>query len=328
MAEGTHPDSSMVEARNTAFLDLPDALAGDLAQDNTLDPYLAAHIALLAESLINQSSESRHPEGLVRAAVEAHEWCVVLAVVAEMQRTRVFNANSGILRGFRSSLGRLARVVREFAYSLSAPQRAYAADLMTHYRNSTLAFSWMPYCQGDQEFRIVDPLFPDEKENAVMEKLAEQVAREFVGVEGVSVDAVRAVVKRIASAILERGYSAFANDIAMPGLFEGLDMDARGLPINVIPGDRSGQCAPLLVAVAQAGRRAGMSKIIPQVRKHLIDCGRITNAVIIVSDEWKPGILSNSLGDLMSHVTQGKRIVFLLAPQPGNGIVHMPISLI
>jgi hypothetical protein len=38
--------------------------------------------------------------------------------------------------------------------------------------------------------------------------------------------------------------------------------------------------------------------------------------------------LGDSLGDLKSHVASGKKIVFLLAPQPGSSVIHMPISLL
>jgi len=198
---------------------------------------------------------------------------------------------------------------------------------MTNYRNATLAFSWMPYCQGDPESDIEDPLFPNRKEMAMIREFAERVAREFEGVEGVRPAAVRSVIERIAEVILQRGYAEFADDIASPGLFTDHDLGGEGLPINVIPGDHFGQCAPLLVAVARSGRSTGLNKIIPRVRQHLIDCGRITNAVIIVTDEWKPGILGDSLGDLKSQVATGKKIVFLLSPQPGNSVIHMPVAL-
>lgn len=304
-----------------------DALADELSQDPSLDPYLAEHVEMLAESLIGPSPDSRYAGGLVRSTVETHEWCVLLSVLADPQRDPLFIGRRATFPSFRKSLRRLARSVGEFALSLSETQRTQAAELMTNYRNATLAFSWMPYCQGDPESNIEDPLFPDQKEMAMSRELAARIARDCEGVEGVPVAALQAVVERIAGAILQRGYREFADDIASPGLFADRDLDGTGIPINVIPGDHSGQCAPLLVAVAQAGRTKGLVKIIPLVRRHLIDCDRITKVVIIVSDEWKPGILGDSLGDLKSHVAKGKKIIFLLAPQPGTSVVHMPISL-
>jgi hypothetical protein len=327
MKEGPRAASTNGETDQTPRRRPADTLATALAEDKTLDPYLADHVGLLAKSLINPSPDSRSAGGLVRAAVEAHEWCVLLAVLNDVQRQTVYRVARTTLTGFRDSVGALSRSVREFGFSLSPGEHAYAAELLTNYRNSTLAFSWMPYCQGDSDSDIQDPLFPTNRELAVIREFAERVSKEFEGIDGLRNSSVRAVIERIAEAILQGGYSQFADSIASPGLFASQDLAAPGLPINVIPGGHSGQCAPLLVAVAKAGRKSGLSKIIPKVRKHLLDCEGFTQAVIIVSDEWKPGILGDSLGDLKSHVAKGKKIVFLLAPQPGSGIVHMPISL-
>ena len=302
-------------------------LAGDLAQDALLDPWLAGHVELLARSLSNGATESRHPGGLVRAAVETHEWCVLIALLEEQHRFYPSTVAAPSLSRLRKSLGSLARATREFGYSLSGPQLAYATELMTHYRNATLAFSWMPYCQGDREFGIEDPLFPDEKEKAVNKQLVDLVARELEGVPKLPAGLVRRIVERIADAILQRGFDAFADDIFMPGALGEVEGDEGGALFSVIPGDGPGKCAPLLIAVAHAGGREGMSKILPKVRKHLIDCDPNPRAVIIVSDEWNPKILGDSLGDLKSHAAKGKKFVFILAPQPGRGLVQMPISL-
>jgi len=329
MVFGPRPSASNIAVEQNPSRHRNDALAEELAHDTGLDPYLAEHVELLANSLIGPSPDSRYAGGLVRAAVETHEWCVLLSVLADMQREPTAIA-SRPLPGFRKSLGILARSVREFALSLSDTQRAHANELMTNYRNSTLAFSWMPYCQGDPNFDIEDPLFPGQKEMTMIRELADRVAGECKGIEGVPVVAIRSVVEKIAEAILQRGYPEFAADIASLGLFADRDRDLGGivLPINVIPHDHRSECgcAPLLVAVARSGGKTSLKKIIPMVRKHLIDC-EITNAVIIVTDEWNPGILGDSLGDLKSQVAKGKKIIFLFAPQPGSDVVYLPISL-
>lgn len=327
MAEGPRTAFTNGKTDPTPSRRPADTLASALAEDENLDPYLADHVRLLAKSLINPSPDSRSAGGLVRAAVEAHEWCVLLAVLNDVQRQMFYRVARTALPGFRDSVRALSRSVREFGFSLPPGEHAYAAELLTNYRNSTLAFSWMPYCQGDSDSDIEDPLFPNKREMDVIREFADRVAKEFEGIDGLRNSAVRAVIERVAEAILQRGYSQFVDSIASPGLFAGDDLAVTGMPINVIPGDHSGGCAPLLVAIAKAGRNSGLSKIIPRVRKHLLDCSQVTQAVIIVSDEWKPGILGDSLGDLKSHVAKGKKIVFLLAPQPGSGIVHMPISL-
>ena len=162
----------------------------------------------------------------------------------------------------------------------------------------------------------------------MIRELADRVAGECNEIEGVPVVAIRSVVEKIAEAIHQRGYPEFAGDIASLGLFADRDLGGIGQPINVIPGDHRSECgcASLLVAVARSGGKTSLKKIIPMVRKHLIDC-EITNAVIIVTDEWNPGILGDSLGDLKSQVAKGKKIIFLFVPQPGSDVVYLPISL-
>jgi hypothetical protein len=322
--EGPRTSSRVRAAEPTPPRRRPDLLAQELVQDRALDPYLADHVGRLAKSLINLSVEVRRAGGLVRAAVETHEWCVLLSVLKEAQREEAMRAP---LPDFSKSVGVLARSVREFAFSLPEKERAYAAELLTNYRNSTLAFSWMPYCQGDPDSDIDDPLFPNKREKDVIREFAERVAHEFEGIEGVRVAAARSIIERIAEAILQRGYSKFADGIASSGLFSADGLGTQGLPINVIPGGDSGECAPLLVAVAKAGRKSSLTQVIPRVRHHLTKCNGITNGVIIVTDEWRPGILGDTLTDLRLRVAEGKKIIFLLVPQPGTGIVHIPIAL-
>jgi hypothetical protein len=327
MATGLQPGVSS-NAQDRAQRQRPgDALAQDIAGDPSLDSLLAGHVELLAKSLVVAPPDTRHAGALVRATLETHEWCVTLAVLAEVQTASMLAGPRRALPVLRSSLRMLAGSVRELGFFLSNSQRSYAEELLTNYRNVTLAFSWMRYCQWAADSDIEDPLFPNGKEMAVIRELAENVSREFKGVEGLQPAAVRSVVERIAEAILQRGYREFAEDVASPGLFADHEWSGNYMPLNVIPGSEPGQCAPLLVAVAQAGKKTSLSKIIPKVRRHLIDCDPITKAVIIVTNEWKPGILGDSLDDLKSHVAKGKRIVFLLAPQPGNSIIHMPIAL-
>lgn len=327
MATGLQPSPPSNAEDRTQRRRPDDALAQDISRDPSLDPLLAGHVEILARSLMAAPPDARRAGGLVRATLEAHEWCVTLAVLANVQRASMLAGPSRALPVLGNSLRTLTGSVREMGFFLSESQRSSAADLLTNYRNATLAFSWMPYCQWDSDSDIEDPLFPNRQEMAVIRELAEKVTREFEGIEGVRPAAVRSLVERIAEAVLQRGYKEFAHDIASPGLFGDLVLGSNALPINVIPGTEPGQCAPLLVAVAQAGKKTSLSKIIPKIRRHLIDCDPITKAVIIVTDEWRPEILGDSIDDLKSHVAKGKRIVFLLSPQPGSSIIHMPITL-
>lgn len=96
---------------------------------------------------------------------------------------------------------------------------------------------------------------------------------------------------------------------------------------TVSPGHGGGQCAPVLLARAHGGGKTGLKQLIPRVRQHLTQCGTITKAVVVVTDEWSSGVLGDSLVDIKIRASLGTTFVFLLAPQPGTGLLHLPISL-
>ena len=82
--------------------------------------------------------------------------------------------------------------------------------------------------------------------------------------------------------------------------------------INVIPvrEGAAGQCQEILVAIARGGKRrhVGLKDVLRQVRAHLVRCGDSrcppngpTHAVILITDTWDPGIISESMEDFRAH---------------------------
>ena len=160
-------------------------------------------------------------------------------------------------------------------------------------------------------------------------ELVERIVREFKGTSGVIAESVRSVVERLGVAVAEQGYERFFDDILVSASHGEAGLWGDDTHVNVIPGGGAGKCAPLLLACACGGGKTGLKKLMPRVRHHLTKCEGITRSVIVVTDEWSTGILGDTLEDLRIRVAQGRvQVVFLLAPQPGSALVHMPIELL
>jgi hypothetical protein len=232
------------------------------------------------------------------------------------------------LSGSRRSLSAFCSAVNESWKSLTYVQRGYVQQSLRHYRWSKRALSWMPYCQGIPRYDIIDPLFSGFGDTMEIRELVERVVREFDGTNGAIVDSVRTVVGRLGISVAEQGYENVYNDMLISATHGEAGLWGDDEHVNVIPGGRAGRCAPLLLACACGGGKKGLKQLMPHVRQHLTKCEGTTRGVVVVTDEWSPGILGDSLEDLRIRVAQGRaKIVFLLAPQPGSALVHMPIEL-
>ncbi|MCF7989100.1 MAG: hypothetical protein K9M02_01520 [Thiohalocapsa sp.] len=92
--------------------------------------------------------------------------------------------------------------------------------------------------------------------------------------------------------------------------------------INIIPSwsDATGECREILVAIARGPRRrrVGLKDVLREVRAHLVRCGDSrcrpngpTRAVVLITDTWDPGIISESIGDFRAHVSSAVPKVFV-----------------
>ncbi len=84
-------------------------------------------------------------------------------------------------------------------------------------------------------------------------------------------------------------------------LLPGLGDDGS---IVVIPGDGSGRCTPIVLAIAKGrdGRsRYGLPNVMREVRAHLIHCFEIAEVVILLTDRWDPDLMKESEGDFSAY---------------------------
>jgi hypothetical protein len=93
----------------------------------------------------------------------------------------------------------------------------------------------------------------------------------------------------------------------LPGMSDGGGM-------VVIPGDGSGRCAPIALAIAggRDGRsRYGLPRVMREVRAYLIHCFEIAEVVILLTDVWDPKLMKESEGDFIAHASRpsGRKVL-------------------
>ena len=83
-------------------------------------------------------------------------------------------------------------------------------------------------------------------------------------------------------------------------------------PISVIPGKQKAFCTTYTLAFAAEAaskRPYGFSNVMREVRATLIDCERITRAVVLLTDVWSPRLIDEHLRDIRAHERQGRFVV-------------------
>jgi len=305
------------------------SIAHGLGKDSAFDRLVAEHIMHLAQGVSDSESIAEAHDALVNATIEAHQFCAMFIAMDELRDRDNRDVRGVALPESRRSLAAFCSTVHKSLRSLGYVDRGYVQQSLRYYRRSKLALSRMPYCQGIPRFDIIDPLFSSLEDTMNIRELVERVVREFKGTNDAIAESVRAVVERLGSAVAEQGYEHVYDDMLISASHGGAGLWGNDAHFNVIPGSGTGKCAPLLVACACGGGKKGLKHLMPRVRQHLTKCEGITRGVIVVTDEWSSGILGDSLEDLRIRVAQGRvQVVFLLAPQPGAALVHMPVELL
>lgn len=305
------------------------SIAKVCGEDSAFDRLVAEHIMQLAQAVSDSESSTENHDALVRATIEAHQFCVMFVAMDERSDQGSNDVHNAVLPDSRRSLLAFCSAVHKSLLSLSYVQRGYVQQSLRHYRCVKRALSWMPFCQGIPNHDIIDPLFSGFEDTMDIRGLVERVVSEFQNANGSLAESVRTIVERLGIAVAEQGYEHVYDDMVVSANHGGAGLWARDAHVNTIPGSGAGKCAPLLLACACGGGKKGLKQLMPRVRQHLTKCEEITRGVIIVTDEWSSGILGDSLEDLRIRVAQGRvQVVFLLAPQPGSALVHMPIELL
>ena len=85
-----------------------------------------------------------------------------------------------------------------------------------------------------------------------------------------------------------------------------------GESISVIPGEHKGACTRVVLALAQGSSiksPAGFPRVMRAVRGSLIDCERITQVVVLLSDVWTPKLVEERLLDVRAHARNGRFVI-------------------
>ena len=123
-------------------------------------------------------------------------------------------------------------------------------------------------------------------------------------------DAAAAIVDRLEGYLAETTYDRLLDQIARRE--GGLAHPAgTGDLINVIPGDQKAACTQVALAMATGTSvgRYGFPGIMRSVREYMIDCERITNLVVLLTDTWGPRQIEEHLRDVYAHARQGRYVV-------------------
>jgi len=94
--------------------------------------------------------------------------------------------------------------------------------------------------------------------------------------------------------------------------------------INVIPGQHRLACTRITLAVSTGASPTGslgFQSVMRAVREHMIDCERMTKAVILLTDTWNPRFIEEHIRDIHAHSRHGRFIVPHLVT--GNRILRV-----
>ena len=99
---------------------------------------------------------------------------------------------------------------------------------------------------------------------------------------------------------------------------------SEGDTINVIPDQQRLACTRLTLAVstgASPTSSLGFQSVMRAVREHMIDCERMTKAVILLTDAWNPRHIEEHIRDIHAHSRHGRFVVPHLVT--GNRILRV-----
>jgi hypothetical protein len=200
---------------------------------------------------------------------------------------------------------------------------------LRHYQQANLLASWL----------LADtPLMRDRPQSALLyalnrEQIVHPTIEDFARRLQIGEDdrrSVNQILHRVTDAIAQFGYASFVEDVTS-GEFLGGESSAVGSDaINIIPNKNMEKCCTTLLAVSRGiekRSRLSFSKVMVQVKAHLIECADNTRVVIFLCDHWSPTMLDDNLDELRAHHRRGARFLFLLAGMPDRGVAPLSVDL-
>ena len=122
---------------------------------------------------------------------------------------------------------------------------------------------------------------------------------------------VSSLVERIECLLSEASYDRVVDRIIRRDGVIGHHSEG-GAVINVIPGTQKVACTRLTLAMStgiSVSSSLGFPCVMRSVREYLIDCEKISKAVVLLTDTWSPRHVEEHIGDIRAHARHGRFVV-------------------
>ena len=119
------------------------------------------------------------------------------------------------------------------------------------------------------------------------------------------------LVHRLQNRLDEGTYRELVDDLVRREGISHLSLSG-GDTINVIPGQQRLACTRITLAVSTGASPTGplgFQSVMRAVREHMIDCERMTKAVILLTDTWSPRHIDEHIRDIHAHSRHGRFVV-------------------
>ena len=128
---------------------------------------------------------------------------------------------------------------------------------------------------------------------------------------------VEKLLHRIFDALEHFGFDQLAEEITANGGQLGSSSCVGSSSVTVIPGGEGQACSQIVLAVGRTGREyvnteLGIIRVMRSLRRHLLECGPMTEVVIIMTDRRRQqGWEKENRDDLNWHQKQGKKVLVI-----------------
>jgi hypothetical protein len=204
--------------------------------------------------------------------------------------------------------------VAEAESRLSAQERGQFRSVLGSYLVNSWIFRWIEYDDGSYALRRYEPIYrllgrKEEMDQGLRD--AVQAALNGTDVPRELIETIVGLFDRL-SRVVHDGY-----DVLQRALFDesgqhGHDsMTGIDEPVNLIPGDGTGRCARIAIALVKGTGEGkyGFVNVMRDVRSHLIHCYSSTKVVVLLTDVWDPKLIAESRSDIAAHRTMGHVVV-------------------